>query len=113
MPARTALPDVVSHGLWVIACVQQDIAFWWAHLQRQCSRPARPDLSRSIDSPWRRYEKQHRHNKLLHLLGGTGAVPQWKGIEAGEAIALHQVRRVSCHDAMQYPSHAEPCNNWH
>ncbi|KAL4860075.1 putative quercetin 2 [Chlorella vulgaris] len=36
------------------------------------------------------YEKQDRHNKLLHLLGGTGAVPQWSGIQPGQCIKLHQ-----------------------
>ena len=54
------------------------------------SQPCLPLLPRPVA---RRYEKQHRHNKLLHLLGGTGAVPQWKGIEAGEPITLHQVTR--------------------
>ncbi|PRW58902.1 pirin domain-containing [Chlorella sorokiniana] len=52
-----------------------------------------------------RYEKQHRHNKLLHLLGGTGAVPQWKNIEAGEAIALHQDANVFASESDAGVSH--------
>lgn len=37
------------------------------------------------------YEKAERHNKLLHILGGTGAVPAWPGLSKGRCISLHQV----------------------
>lgn len=38
-----------------------------------------------------RYEPEDRHNRLLHLLGGTGAVPDWKNVQKGQCIKLHQV----------------------
>ncbi len=41
------------------------------------------------------YSKDDRHNKLLHLLGGTGAVPSWSTIQAGRCIKLHQVCTAS------------------
>lgn len=39
------------------------------------------------------YDKAERHNKLLHILGGTGAVPEWPAVNRGRCIALHQVGR--------------------
>ena len=39
------------------------------------------------------YQKADRHNKLLHLLGGTGQVPDWDNVQNGAGIVLHQV----CH----------------
>eukprot|EP00887_Chlorella_sp_A99_P004817 scaffold4.g4817.t1 len=42
-----------------------------------------------------RFEKADRHNRLLHLLGGTGPVPAWEGVNAtGECIRLHQDANV-------------------
>ena len=39
------------------------------------------------------YTAEDRHNRLLHILGGTGAAPAWPGVHrAGECIRLHQVR---------------------
>ena len=38
-----------------------------------------------------RYETADRHNRLLHLLGGTGEVPSWPTVHrAGQCIQLHQ-----------------------
>ncbi len=37
------------------------------------------------------YDRQDRHNKLLHMLGGTGPVPTWSTFQAGRCIKLHQV----------------------
>ncbi len=42
-----------------------------------------------------RYTREDRHNKLLHLLGGTGRVPDWPNLEAGKCIKLHQVSRAA------------------
>ena len=39
------------------------------------------------------YTAEDRHNRLLHILGGTGAAPAWQGVHStGECIRLHQVR---------------------
>ena len=35
---------------------------------------------------------EDRHNKLLHLLRGTGSMPTWEGIQPGKDIQLHQVQ---------------------
>jgi hypothetical protein len=35
------------------------------------------------------YEKADRHNRLLRLLGGTGAAPAWPSLHSPNAIALH------------------------
>ncbi|KAL4434154.1 hypothetical protein ABPG75_000595 [Micractinium tetrahymenae] len=40
------------------------------------------------------YDKADRHNKLLHILGGTGAVPAWPGLQKGRCITLHQDANV-------------------
>lgn len=37
------------------------------------------------------YSKADRHNKLLHILGGTGTMPAWETATTGSAIKLHQV----------------------
>ena len=37
------------------------------------------------------YDKVDRHNQLLHLLGGTGAVPAGPNVKEGKCIKLHQV----------------------
>lgn len=37
------------------------------------------------------YSKADRHNKLLHLLGGTGQLPEWDNVQKGAGISLHQV----------------------
>ena len=37
------------------------------------------------------YSKADRHNKLLHLLGGTGQLPEWDNVQKGGGISLHQV----------------------
>lgn len=43
------------------------------------------------------YEEADRRNRLLHVLGGTGAAPGWKGIyAAGPPINLHQARPHAC-----------------
>lgn len=39
----------------------------------------------------KRFEKEDRHNKLLHLLGGTGKVPDWPNMSPASQIRLHQV----------------------
>lgn len=39
----------------------------------------------------KRFEKKDRHNKLLHLLGGTGKVPDWPNMSPASQIRLHQV----------------------
>lgn len=44
------------------------------------------------------YQKGDRHNKLLHLLGGTGQIPDWDKVQKGAGIVLHQV----CHLAIGY-----------
>ena len=38
-----------------------------------------------------KYSKADRHNKLLHILGGTGTMPSWETATAGAGISLHQV----------------------
>ena len=38
----------------------------------------------------RRHEAADRHNRWLHLLGGTGQVPSWKGMSDPSDIRLHQ-----------------------
>ena len=42
------------------------------------------------------YERQDRHNRLLHILGGTGARPDWPGVHAPHSIKLHQVGVLGC-----------------
>lgn len=37
------------------------------------------------------YTLEDRKNKLLHLLGGTGRVPDWAHLQRGRCITLHQV----------------------
>ncbi|PSC75914.1 pirin domain-containing [Micractinium conductrix] len=40
------------------------------------------------------YDKVDRHNQLLHLLGGTGAVPAGPNVKEGKCIKLHQDANV-------------------
>lgn len=47
------------------------------------------------------YEAADRHNRLLHMLGGTGAVPSWPTIQKGRCINLHQ-------DANVFVSESDP-----
>ena len=37
------------------------------------------------------YSKADRHNKLLQILGGSGAMPSWETASPGAGITLHQV----------------------
>lgn len=41
-----------------------------------------------------RYQKADRHNRLLHILGGTGAVPTWSTVSSNQPIKLHQDTNV-------------------
>jgi len=36
------------------------------------------------------YTQADRHNRLLRILGGTGAAPDWPGLHSPNAIELHQ-----------------------
>jgi quercetin 2,3-dioxygenase len=36
------------------------------------------------------FKPQDRHNRLLHMLGGTGSLPDWPDISEKAAVALHQ-----------------------
>ena len=38
----------------------------------------------------RKHGPEERHNRWLHLLGGTGTVPQWEDMSTPSEIALHQ-----------------------
>jgi len=40
------------------------------------------------------YSKADRHNRLLHILGGTGEPPAWRDVHASECIKLHQDANV-------------------
>ncbi|GAB4816782.1 hypothetical protein N2152v2_003828 [Parachlorella kessleri] len=48
-----------------------------------------------------RYSAEDRHNKLLHILGGTGKIPDWPHMEQGKCIKLHQ-------DANFFVSESDP-----
>ncbi len=37
------------------------------------------------------YDKADRHNRLLHILGGTGAIPTWPSVHSPNSIKLNQV----------------------
>ena len=37
------------------------------------------------------YSSTDRHNKLLHILGGTGSMPNWETASSKASIQLHQV----------------------
>lgn len=37
------------------------------------------------------YDKADRHNRLLHILGGTGAIPSWPSVHSPNSIKLNQV----------------------
>jgi redox-sensitive bicupin YhaK (pirin superfamily) len=52
------------------------------------------------------YSKEDRHNKLLHLLGGTGTVPEWKTIQQGHGIQLHQDANVFVSESDSGVSHS-------
>lgn len=41
------------------------------------------------------YDKADRHNRLLHILGGTGPAPAWPGLHSREAIRLNQDANVA------------------
>lgn len=42
-----------------------------------------------------RYERADRHNRLLHILGGTQEPPAWQDVHQGkDGIRLHQVREA-------------------
>ena len=45
------------------------------------------------------YSKTDRHNKLLHVLGGTGQLPSWDNIQKGAGINLHQDANVFVSEA--------------
>eukprot|EP01025_Chloroclados_australasicus_P003640 TRINITY_DN10867_c0_g1_i1.p1 TRINITY_DN10867_c0_g1~~TRINITY_DN10867_c0_g1_i1.p1 ORF type:complete len:302 (-),score=11.78 TRINITY_DN10867_c0_g1_i1:223-1128(-) len=41
-----------------------------------------------------RYSLEDRHNKLLHIIGGTGKTPAWNNINSTQSIKLHQDANV-------------------
>ena len=41
------------------------------------------------------HSKADRHNRLQHLLGGTGRLPDWSSVAKRSSITLHQVDH--CH----------------
>lgn len=38
----------------------------------------------------REFDKADRHNRLLHLIGGTGTMPAWPNVNGPSTIQLHQ-----------------------
>ena len=48
------------------------------------------------------YKPENRRNGLLHILGGTGAVPAWPGVQEGQCIKLHQLSRSLLCDCMRH-----------
>lgn len=40
------------------------------------------------------YDKADRHNRLLHILGGTGAIPSWPSVHSPNSIKLNQDANV-------------------